>query len=321
MARDIPEPRVSRLERLTNLVLYLLHAPRPVTIHEISDQVAGYSSGGDPATIRQQFERDKRLLREQGIVIQVEPVRQETQLGYSIREQDFFLPDLGLTGEEQSALSIAVAAVHSEDSTSRVALAKLGIAPSDGAFFTATLPESPRLSQIHQAICTRSPASFSYRGAERTVDPFGLLCRNGAWYLFGWDHLRSERRTYRVDRIEGELTMGEPGTFQIPADFEVSRALPARAWEIGEGDRFLARVLIEGEIAPIVVASVGEDRVEERHDNGAVTIVLKAVNSEALLSWILGMADHATVLDPPELVREVVDRLDRMAAAFPVSGR
>ena len=98
--------RLNRLERITNLVLALLDAPRPLSLREIGLAVAGYPAA--PGALRQAFERDKRTLRDNGIPISVERVDGDDQVGYRILPEQYYLPDLGLTPEEEAALSFAL---------------------------------------------------------------------------------------------------------------------------------------------------------------------------------------------------------------------
>lgn len=63
-----------------------------------------------------------------------------------------------------------------------------------------------------------------YRGydrseeSERVVNPYGLVCRSGYWYLVGYCHLRSDLRNFRLDRIL-DVKM-EAGTFERPSAFD-----------------------------------------------------------------------------------------------------
>src|SRR5581483_1615750 len=102
-----------RLARLTNLVALLLNARRPLTLEEIAaelDPEAPYP-GADEAR-RQAFERDKRVLREEGIPVEAVSLDGEGgRVGYRIRPEEYQLPDLDLTADERIALHLALAAV------------------------------------------------------------------------------------------------------------------------------------------------------------------------------------------------------------------
>lgn len=102
-------PDADRLERLTDLVLVLVNAARPLTLDAIANEVPGYPEDGEAR--RQAFERDKRLLRDEGIPVLTEPVEGEAQFGYRIDPAHFYLPDLDLEPDEQAALHLAVAGV------------------------------------------------------------------------------------------------------------------------------------------------------------------------------------------------------------------
>ncbi len=66
-------------------------------------------------------------------------------------------------------------------------------------------PTCPYLPALREAVAARTSVRFQYRDVDRTVDPWGLLLRDGFWYLIGFDHGRGEQRTFRIDRIEGAV--------------------------------------------------------------------------------------------------------------------
>lgn len=305
--------RRDRLERLTNLVLVLLDTKRPLTIHQIADAVGGYPEGGDAR--RQAFERDKRTLREEGIPIAVEPVDSEEQWGYRIRPDEYYLPPLGLDHDEQIALNLAVAGVHLDEGSGRGALVKLGVADTDSPSPVASLPSLPQLPRLHEALRARAPVRFGYRGEERQVEPYGLLFRSGFWYLVGRDQARRALRTFRVDRMDGRLTVGSGGDFEPPADFDAATAFPEEPWRVGEGEVIPAQVLVDQLQAPLVEAELGERAVIERRGDGSVLVRLEVANEDAFRSWVLGLLEHAVVVEPAPLRQRVRSWLEAVAAA------
>ncbi|NEW07246.1 YafY family transcriptional regulator [Paenibacillus sp. SYP-B3998] len=58
---------------------------------------------------------------------------------------------------------------------------------------------------------------------ERQLNPYGLVCWKSKWYLVGYCHLRSEVRSFRIDRIRTLLTTGE--RFERPAEFSARQFL------------------------------------------------------------------------------------------------
>jgi predicted DNA-binding transcriptional regulator YafY len=303
---------VDRLERLTDLVLVLLRDARPKSLREIASEVPGYPAREGEAR-RQAFERDKRTLRDGGIEVSTVPVDGPEQFGYLIRPEDYYLPDLDLTPEEQSALNLAVAGVHLGDPSGRDALWRLGLPASAGARPVAELPSLPALAVLHNALRARATVEFDYRSERRRVVPAQLRFHGGWWYLVGHDLERGAPRTFRVDRMEGEVSVGPPGTAVLPEGFDPEAALPDVPWQIGDGAPETAVVLVDATLAPLVLDEVGEAALARRHADGSVELSLEVTNSSALRSWVLELGEHAEVLAPEALRAEIVQWLEAVA--------
>ncbi|MBK9179129.1 MAG: WYL domain-containing protein [Acidimicrobiales bacterium] len=302
-----------KFERLTNLVALLLDTSRPLTREEILDRLDSQYEG-TPEARRTTFERDKALLREEGVPVEVEGLEGGAS-GYRIRPDALFLPDLGLAPDELVALHVAVAAVRVEGGWGKEALWKLGEVEGTAPPPLASLPAADALPALYRARLERAPVTFGYRGERRTVDPWGLLCRSGFWYVVGFDHARGASRTFRVDRIDrGAVSVGEPGTTSPPEGFDVRQALPADPRLIGDGEVVDALVLVDGVVAPRVVLELGDDRVVERRADGSVLVQVAVANRAAFRSWVLGLLDRAEVIGPPALRDDLVDWLERLAA-------
>ena len=58
------------IERVLNVLIFLLESPRPVTAEDIRQTVPGYSADSDEAFHRM-FERDKSVLRDLGVPLEL----------------------------------------------------------------------------------------------------------------------------------------------------------------------------------------------------------------------------------------------------------
>ena len=299
-------PSLDRLERLTDLVLVLLNAPEPVTLDEIAREVPGYPPAHGAA--RQAFERDKRLLRDEGIPVVTEPLV-GGQYGYRIHPDSLYLADLQLDPDEQAALHLAVAGVHLGDPSGRHALLKLGAHGLADVRPVASLAPLPGLVPLHEALRRRSAVTFAYRGATRRVVPWSLHFRHGRWYVVAWDEERGAGRTFRVDRMEGVPEVLEAGSGVVPEDFVPAEA-PEEPWRSGESEDAQARVLVDPVEAWRVLDEVGEGAVEERRPDGSVVFALGVSSEVAFRSWLLGLLDHAVLLGPEDLRCSITDWLE-----------
>src|SRR5438552_10129058 len=307
-----------RLERLLNLTATLLETRRPLTLDELADRVEPRYPD-DIAARRRQFERDKETLRELGIPISVETVDGfGSAHAYRIRPGDYYLPELGLTEAELAALHVAVTAVRLEGEEGHDALRKLGGLAGEGA--DAALAEvsvTPKLARLFDAVRQRAPLTFSYRGGERRLEPYGVVLRFGHWYVVGRDRDRDAPRAFRVDRIDGEPEVGPERGFEPVGDADPADFVRQDPLTYGEDHPVRARVLVDAPRAAWVVEQLGADTVVEERPDGSVVVELAVVNRPAFRSWVLDLLDHAEVLSPPELRTELVGWLDALSATAP----
>jgi proteasome accessory factor B len=308
-----------RVERLTNLLALLLETRTPLSLVQIADQMVGQYPDGLTAR-RAAFERDKSALRDIGV-----PIEQEIMVGgdlagqtrYWIDRARYELRGLELDEDEARALQVAMAATRPGSTSGQEALWKLGAGALDrSAPVAAVLPDLPALPVLREAVAQRTMVTFRYRDVAREVDPWGLLLRDGFWYLIGFDHARDDRRTFRIDRIEGDVAGIDGRTFERPAGFDPRDALPADPKQIGAGADAAreARVLIDAPRATAAVADLGEHRVIVRRGDGAVEVDVPCGNLPAFRSWLLGFVEHAEVLAPDDVRRHVVDWLESVAS-------
>lgn len=306
--------------------MYLLARDVPKTREEIWRDTGLYAPDGTTDkrqldSARASFERDKALIRNLGVRI-TESIEHDGATSYTIRREDYFLPDLQLTPDEQLALRFAAARVDIGETWDLEAVAKLtsteaaasggdGSLSADVALETAAAQQTAGslLPKLAAASAERAQVRFAYGGRRRDAQPLGLLCRAGYWYLAARED--DVVKTFRVDRMESDADVGERGAF-ARADVDVAALLPSEPMEIDFGDDFVARVRIDATMAQQPTAERG--RVVERHDDGSVTVMVRVRNRAAFRVWLLDMGRHAVVESPPELVDEVTSWLRALAS-------
>jgi len=231
-------PTVSRkIERLINLTIALLATKRYLTKSEIFRTVEGYE--GSAETKERMFERDKDDLRSLGISIDVgsfDPLFSD-EAGYRIKPENYQL-DLGnITPTEISLLSLAAdawqgAAFSDAVQSAVLKLSSMGV-PADPIDIPGLSPKlansSKDLEIITGAIGTSDFLSFDYLSTslvseERKIIPIALSNKSGHWYVSGVDHGVEEVRTFRLDRIQGAITVHKnKELFEFPSDFELDQ--------------------------------------------------------------------------------------------------
>lgn len=297
---------MQKLERLLNLTAVLLHSGRPLSAAELRARVPGYPDSD--AAFHRSFERDKDDLREMGVPLELReiPGADPPLDGYLIPRDDYYLPDLGLEPEEVAALQLAASAVQLDGVEGIEALWKLGGVTDVGAVAArAAIPTDPRLAPVFDAVSRRAVITFSYNGERREVQPHGIVFRRGNWYLRGFDTGRDDRRTFRVDRIEGAVEAGPAGAFEPPTGDDDQ--VVADGWRLAIDPPVRARLLVDASHAAIAVGHLGDDAdaIDTRPDGSAV-IELTVTNRSAFRSMVLTYLEHAEILEPAELRADLV---------------
>jgi predicted DNA-binding transcriptional regulator YafY len=300
-----------RVERVLNLLALLLDTRVPLTRDEIVREVGGYPP--QLSANRRAFERDKEVLRGMGVPITTEMIGDAGEIGYRVKPDDYYLPELHLSDEESAALRVAVSAVSLGTQTAEGALMKLGSGGPDAAAPIASLPLVPALATLFEAFRRRAVVTFVHRGVVRTVEPWGLSSKRGQWYLVGWDRDRDAVRAFRADRIDGDVEVGPPDAFEAPAEFRPDDHIEDRPWLFGSDEPVTVRLRVDAAQSERAIAELrGEAAIVTRTDD-ATDIELTITNRAAFRTFVLDFLEHAEVLEPPEVRADIVGWLERGA--------
>lgn len=131
--------------------------------------------------------------------------------------------DLGL-GTVLGAARLKVLAALPADLAERAALAQQRFHIDAPGWFRSGRNE-PHLTDIATAVWEDRRVAIAYRhpgereAVPRTLDPLGLVCKAGTWYLVA--RRDGELRTYRVSRVQELVLLDEQ--FDRPEGFELAR--------------------------------------------------------------------------------------------------
>ena len=181
----------------------------------------------------------------------------------------------------------------------------------------AGAPET-HLPVLRTAVLHGRRVRLSYQGRnaaqyeERDVDPLGLVCKAGTWYLVGFCHSRTALRTFRLQRILRVESLAAPRA-EYP-DFNL-----ARYWE-------QARATIEARIPfPVVVRadpSIADELLDrqltflrtDRLADGSLEAEIDLDSPSWAVSFVLSFGARLEVCAPAS-VREAVAATAEAVAA------
>jgi predicted DNA-binding transcriptional regulator YafY len=145
------------------------------------------------------------------------------------------------------------------------------------------------------------------------VEPYGLVARNGFWYVVGRDADTGAVKTFRVDRIDGEVVPGEAGAFERPTRFSLENSFERDSKLFEGGDDKVAVVRVDGRLAPGVVRELGDDAVRAHLPDGSVEVLVPCGNHVAFRNWLFAMVDRAVVVSPKDVRDAVTAELATLA--------
>ncbi len=343
MAKD-----TEKLIRQLSLISFLMAERRPVSALEIKQDVEGYSEMNDDAFARR-FYADRAELEALGIDLKVEKPPEgyfEAEL-YTLPPENFYLPPIEFSDGELAALQTSLALLDGRFAYAeplRLALQQLSwgrpspLAAADqrqGVAIAVTASAggrelSQRLAKVETAISRRKTIEFEYYSIERDdkskrkVDPYHLLYQSGHFYLVGHAHERDAMRVFRLSRIKDKVSYASKAEhdFTTPEDFDPWAYARRADWQLGEPEG-TADVWISERIAWLVERDFGQHgdfapvtqsgnqwRAGARRVPGpGAVFTTEFAQPRQLVAWVLGLGEHARLLDPSELVEETAERL------------
>jgi predicted DNA-binding transcriptional regulator YafY len=279
----------------------------------------------DASSAKRMFERDKDVLREVGIPLEIAATDVwEVEHGYRIPKDRYYLPDVAFTEEEVWALFVA-AHTPEESGEAELAFRKLTTGTESNVLSAmaqrAPAPgvdsSGPHLGAMADALARRRAVRFRYRPAQgkpgvREVEPYSLVFREGHWYVVGLDRSRKDIRSFRLSRLSSGVK--ETGPASPPPDgFDGSRYLEAGPWGLGQPVA-RATVVFSPKVAWWAVPSAPGAKVVRTRKDGWIAVDVPAGQTDQFVSWVLSFGPDAKVASPRAIRDEVVARLEAVAA-------
>jgi proteasome accessory factor BC len=310
-----------KLIRQLSLVAFLMAERRPLTARDIKSTVEGYSEMSDEAFARR-FYSDRTELINLGVPLHSQRDEFTGEELYTLRSENYFLPELRLEEDELAALQTALYRLEGEFAYSeplRLALQNLALGrPGLDEERTETAvriavrdpdysPEmSGRLTKLENAIAKQRTVKFPYYSiarnveSDRTVNPYALLHDRESWYVIGLDQDANDIRTFRVSRVRGDIRFAtrRERDFRAPMAFEPAEYRGRQDWQFGE-------IVGEAEIELDPNTAWWAERMIERGEVEEDVFTTPYAGLDALAGWVLRQEGRARPIAPPALVKEV----------------
>lgn len=171
---------------------------------------------------------------------------------------------------------------------------------------------APKIQLIHSAIEAGLVISFDYLSpggeSRREIAPYYLVFRWSNWYVWGWCQSREDYRLFKLNRMD-DLHLTGAGFERRPAplpDLSNHHIFPG-------GIR--VKALFTPDCAWRLAEEFGRDCYEARPD-GRLLFQTDYTDKENLISWLLTFGEKAELLEPPEIRRELAEKIKRMGERY-----
>lgn len=163
--------------------------------------------------------------------------------------------------------------------------------------------QPPEVRELQEAVVRRRRIRFVYKDAERAADPWGVVDKDGIWYLLAGTG--KGQRTFRVDRI-GRLTV-TGDEFERPADFVLDEAWSRLVGTIEERrSRTWATVLIPERFLWVLQDHFGRHcHAGPALGDGRVPVRVGAPEPRDIARTLSGWGSAVEVVEPPEVRAEL----------------
>ncbi|PWU13937.1 MAG: hypothetical protein C5B50_18320 [Verrucomicrobia bacterium] len=163
---------------------------------------------------------------------------------------------------------------------------------------------------LAKATAAREQLELNYRKPgqnqpeQRLVDPYHLANINGEWYLFGFDHLRKDIRTFVPARIQTIKRTGK--TFARPPRFSLENRLRDSFGVYSGQGQFDVVLRFNESVADYIREKKWHESQQLRDlKKGGVELRLKLSSLAEVERWVLSWAGNAVVVKPQALANSV----------------
>lgn len=151
-------------------------------------------------------------------------------------------------------------------------------------------------------------ASCGERTPAREVEPYGLVSRNGTWYLPGHCHQANDLRIFRVDHIS-RLTIVENSIYRIPTDFSLAKKYGS-VWGIwtSPSPTETVRLWVSAAIASnFETIRYHPSQTVAPQPDGSLAVCFTVGGVGEMVPWLLGFGGNVKVLEPEWLKAELME--------------
>lgn len=169
------------------------------------------------------------------------------------------------------------------------------------SFYQVSLTE--KIELIKQAINNRELIKFQYYSekgeSERTIEPYFIMFRWSAWYVYGYCLTKQDYRLFKLNRLSKLQSLKTNYEERVISEKELD--FDNYIWR----DDIKLTALFDISVKYRLIDEHGPECITFDNQSGKLLFVNNFTNRSYLLQWILSYGDSVKVIEPLDLVDEI----------------
>jgi predicted DNA-binding transcriptional regulator YafY len=172
-----------------------------------------------------------------------------------------------------------------------------------------------RYNLISYSIDNRTTIKMTYRSLKNIekkylVNPYKLFMYNNAWFFLAWDTKRNDVLYFKINRIIN-LNLTDKN-FEVYKYFDEKQYLDDFGMK-NNGEWIKIRLKVKNQYAALIKERLyGKNQSIEEIDDKTSILTVDMQNEDAIITFVLGFGDNATLLEPLEIIRKLIDKINKM---------
>lgn len=195
---------------------------------------------------------------------------------------------------------------------------------SNITFIPDMLPEidAKVFETVFSALQNHKTLLFKYRPLqkntfmERKLDPYHAVCQKGNWYILGFCHDKNEVRVFNISRIKNAEQTNE--RFKVPSSFKPEDYFDKEVgiW-LSAKQKYNVEFLIDKEIGTFALErKLHSDQKIKENPDGSIFVQFETTQLPEIKRWVLGQGKTVKVLNPPELVQDILSEIESVKELY-----
>ncbi|WP_346940651.1 YafY family protein [uncultured Clostridium sp.] len=161
---------------------------------------------------------------------------------------------------------------------------------------------------IDEAIKNKNPIEFDYvngsgEKTSRQIEPYKIIFKSLAWYVYGFCNLKNEMRVFKVNRMENIKVKNE--------NFIYNEKLMDDLFIEKEIEKIKVTIRIPSKMKEMIKEGFPEYKLIEEKD-GFIIAIIKVPSGKWIEGMILSFGDCIEVLTPLDLRKSIKEKINSM---------